>query len=145
MEASLPVCCSVTTEPSANSTGYSATLRIFGDLPELKSISQKLGVDPTHTHRKGEPYHHMSPFVHDMWSYTPPIQHTEALYKHIDALWEMLKPHKRYLRRLKRRATIDIFLGCRSDAERFGIELPHNSLQMFVELGIRLELSVVVT
>jgi hypothetical protein len=145
MQASLPVCCSVETEPSLNSTGYSATVRIFGDLPDMKAISRKLGVDPTHMHRKGEPYRHLSPFAHDMWSYTPPVQHTEPLHKHIDALWEVLKPHKRYLRKLKRSATVDIFLGCRSDSERFGVELPPSSLAAFSELGIRFELSVVVT
>jgi hypothetical protein len=145
MDASLPVCCGVETQPSLNTTGYSATLRIFGDLPDLKSISRKLGVDPTHTHHKGEPYRQMSRFAHDMWSYTTPVRHTEPLHKHLDALWTVLKPHRHYLHRLKRTATVDIFLGCRSDSARFGIELPHSSLAIFQELGISFELSIVVT
>lgn len=66
---------------------YSATLRIAGDIPNFDEISNRLGLKPTHTHRKGEKRGPRSPgYPQDMWSYTPPLDKTEKLHKHIDAL-----------------------------------------------------------
>jgi hypothetical protein len=33
---------------------YSATLRIFGTIPDLDEITRTLGIEPTHAHRRGE-------------------------------------------------------------------------------------------
>ena len=33
---------------------YSATLRIFGDIPDLAELTRRLGVSPTHAHRRGD-------------------------------------------------------------------------------------------
>lgn len=118
---------------------YSATLRIFGDLPNLDKISSALNLQPTHTHKKGDP-----PFSHDMWSYTPPVDTSQPLEEHIDTLWALLKPHKRYLLDLKKSATVDVFLGYRSNCETAGIEVPHASLEMFVELEIPFGISIIV-
>ena len=100
---------------------YSATLRIFGDLPNLDEISNALSLRPTHTHRKGDQHRSGSPFSHDMWSFTPPLDESEPLEKHIDTLWSLVKPHKHYLLELKKLATVDVFLGYRSDCETAGI------------------------
>jgi hypothetical protein len=124
---------------------YSATLRIFGDIPDMDAISAVLGVQPTHTHRKGDSGRGTSPYDHDMWSYAPPVDRSEPLHKHINALWVKLKPHKEYLLELKKSATVDVFLGYRSDCETAGIEVPHTSLQMFPELEIPFGLSIIVS
>lgn len=66
---------------------YSATLRISGDIPDLKAISTELGLVPTHTHKKGEKRAPRSaPYRQDMWSYSPELKESEPLYKHIEAL-----------------------------------------------------------
>ena len=79
-----------------------------------------------------------------MWSYDPPLDKSEPLHKHIDALWESIEPHKEYLLELKKQATVDVFLGYRSDCETAGVEVPHTSLQIFVELEIPFGLSIIV-
>ena len=117
---------------------YSASLRIAGDGLDLGSVSAALRLQPTHSHNKGEPY------KHDMWHYSPPVDKSEPLEKHIDALWRVMKPHKQYLLQLKKSFTVDVFLGYRSNCETAGFEVPHTSLEMFIELQIPFGVSVIV-
>jgi hypothetical protein len=125
---------------------YSATLRIFGELPNLGDISATLGFQPTGTHRKGETRNSRAvAYQHDMWSYSPAVAESEPLHRHIDALWLVLKPHKDYLLLLKKSVTVDVFLGYRTNCDHAGIEVPHTSLEMFKELQIPFGVSIIVT
>jgi|SRR5579872_5968670 len=124
---------------------YSATFRIFGDISDVDSISKHLGLQPTHLHRKGEKRHDgIHAWPHDMWSYTVPLDESESLEKHINALWLVLKPHKAYLLDLKRTAKVDVFLGYRSNCDHAGIEVPHTCLEMFNELEIPFGVSIII-
>jgi hypothetical protein len=126
---------------------YSATLRVFGEIPNLDAISAALALQPTHTHRKGDRRGRSNPsssFPNDMWSYTAAVEKSEPLHKHIDALWTKLKPHKPYLLELKKTVTVDVFLGYRSNCDNAGVEVPHTSLQMFSELEIPFGVSIIV-
>jgi len=123
---------------------YSASLRVFGEIPDLEAISAGLGLQPTYVHRKGERRPVGSPYDMDMWSYDPPVMQSEPLHKHIYVLWAKLKPHKRYLLELKKRATVDVFLGYRSDCETAGVEVPYTSLEIFIELEVPFGLSIIV-
>jgi hypothetical protein len=80
-----------------------------------------------------------------MWAYARAVEDSEPLEKHIDALWASLKPHKRYLIRLKKTAMVDVFLGYRTNCDTGGIEVPHTSLEMFTELQIPFGVSIIVT
>jgi len=122
---------------------YSASLRIFGEGVEIDAISGALGLEPTHVHRKGDSRGKLSPYEHDMWSYSPALAEEEPLERHVDALWAALKPHKHYLLELKKRFTVDVFLGYRSNCETAGIEVPHTSLEMFTELQVPFGLSII--
>jgi len=125
---------------------YSATLRIFGEGVNFDEITTRLGLQPTTVHRKGEkrdPRH--SGFRHDMWTYTPSLDKTRPLAEHIDLLWKDLKPHKVYLRGLKKSLSVDVFLGYRSNCDNAGIEVPYKSLEMFTELEIPFGVSVIIT
>ena len=125
---------------------YSATLRIFGDIADLDEISEKLQLQPSKTHRKGEMRGPRSvPYKHDMWSYMPAVPEEEPLHKHIDALWTVLRPHKDYLLELKKTLTVDVFLGYRSNCDMAGLEVPHTSLGMFSQLEIPFGVSIIVT
>ena len=119
---------------------YSASLRVAGSGLDFLAISTALNLQPTHVHRKGE----REPWEHDMWTYDPPLGKSEPLHKHIEALWESLRPHKQYLLNLKKQAKVDVFLGYRSDCETAGVEVPHTSLEMFIELQIPFGLSIIV-
>jgi hypothetical protein len=122
---------------------YSATLRIFGESLDFEAISAALGLLASNTHRKGDPGR-VRLYDADLWSYTAPLDESEPLHKHIDALWAALKPNKRYLLLLKQRATVDVFLGYRSDCEWAGVEVPHSSLELFTQLEIPFGLSIVI-
>ncbi len=128
-----------------NYFAYSATLRIFGDIPDFDAISARLGIQPTNTHRKGDTAGWSSrAYLHDMWAYSPPLDEAEPLDKHIDFLWSQIKPHKDYLLELKNNLAVDVFLGYRSNCDHAGIEVPYASLEMFTELKIPFGVSIII-
>lgn len=125
---------------------FSATLRIFGNIPSIDELSQTLGVSPTHSHRRRENRDPLSlPYRHDMWIYEVPITSTEPLHIHIDELWNVFRSRKHELLRLKDDLTVDVFLGYRSNSDNAGVEVPAKSLEMFIELQIPFGLSIIIT
>jgi hypothetical protein len=127
---------------------HSATLRIFGTIPELDEITQNLGVNPTRTHRKGDRIFLHGPssrvFEHDHWSCEAQVDENEKLHVHIDALWEAVKHRREYLVELKKTVTVDVFLGYRSNCDNAGVDVPHRSLEIFAELQVPFALSIIV-
>jgi hypothetical protein len=79
-----------------------------------------------------------------MWCYTASVKENEALSVHIDALWNTFRKRKQYLLQLKRGLAVDVFLGYRSNCDHAGVEVPHQSLQMFSELQVPFGLSIIV-
>ena len=71
------------------------------------------------------------------------IPESEQLSIHIDALWNQIRAHKKYLLELKKSLTVDVFLGYRSNCDHAGVAVPHTSLEMFRELEIPFELSII--
>jgi hypothetical protein len=125
--------------------GYSATLRIFGESLDFDQITRTLGIPPTSSHRKGDRRGPRStPYKHDMWMLSPDLTEEQPLAEHIDALWAAIRHSEEYLRRLKTIATVDVFLGYRSNVDTAGVEVPHTSLEMFVRLEIPLGLSIII-
>jgi hypothetical protein len=76
-------------------------LRIHGvDLP-FEEIAKQLRVEPTHFHCKGERRGPQSPDDRDdAWHYQPPVRETEPLARHIEALWDVVRPAVDYLKAL---------------------------------------------
>jgi len=67
---------------------YSATLRIFGKIPNLDAITKALGIAPTKTHRVGQRRGPRSPpYKDDHWSFDPGVSESEPIENHINALW----------------------------------------------------------
>jgi hypothetical protein len=125
---------------------HSASLRIFGAIPDVDAITRRLGVVPTEAHRKGDRrVSNAAPYKHDMWMYTAPVERSEPLHVHIDTLWNTLRGHKPYLLQLKNDLTVDVFLAYRSNCDHAGVEVPYHSLEMFTELQVPFGLSVIVT
>jgi hypothetical protein len=124
---------------------YSATLRIHGLSLPLDEITDRLGLQPTHSHRQGEKKGPRSPsYRDDAWHFQPALNETRPLSEHIDALWTVLRPHVEYLKALKDRYRVDIFCGYRSNSDTAGVEVPHTSLAMFIELEIPFGLSIII-
>ena len=125
---------------------YSATLRIFGENLDFDDIEANLGVSPTHSHLKVERIgsKKLPSFKHDMWQYNPNLDENIELEQHIDALWATIRHAKEYIISLKEVATVDVFLGYRSNVDTAVVVVPHTCLEMFVELEIPFGLSIVI-
>ena len=80
-----------------------------------------------------------------MWAYTAPVERSEPLHVHIDALWASIWGRKPYLLRLEQDVTVDVFLGYRSNSDTAGVEVPYQSLEIFMELQAPFGLSIIVT
>jgi hypothetical protein len=125
---------------------FSATLRIVGDGFDIDEISRRLGLTPTHVHRKGEQRKRPSPpWPHYMWSYTSPVDKAVSLDKHIMALWDAIRPNIAYLRELKEQGfTVDVFCGYHTNSDSAGFEIDHRCFGLFMELQVPLSVSVIV-
>ncbi len=124
---------------------FRASLRIFGDDLDIDEITRTLGIEPTHSHRKGERSSHMAqPWPHDMWCFEPPIDETRPLHEHIMALWNAVRPNILYLRALKQQFHVDVFCGYRSNSDTAGFEVDYHCLGLFAELEIPLGISVII-
>ncbi|MHB8901773.1 MAG: DUF4279 domain-containing protein [Thermoguttaceae bacterium] len=124
---------------------FSATLRIHGDDVPFEEISQRLGVQPTHLHRKGERPGPRSPgYRDDAWQFQPSLPESEPLERHIEALWQIVRPHVGYLKALMVRFKIDVFCGYRSNCDHAGFEVSHKCLELFTALEVPFGVSVIV-
>ncbi|MEX2173797.1 MAG: DUF4279 domain-containing protein [Pirellulaceae bacterium] len=124
---------------------FSAALRIHGDAIPFEEISQRLGVQPTHLHRKGERCGPRSPaYRDDAWHFEPSLPATEPLERHIEALWRVVRPELNYLKDLKQRFKVDVFCGYRSNCDTAGFEVSHKCLELFLALEVPFGVSVIV-
>jgi hypothetical protein len=125
---------------------YSATLRIHGERMPFDEITARLGVQPTHVHRKGDRLSPRSPgFRDDAWHFQPEVPETAPLERHIDALWSIIQPHVEYIKELKKRHKVDVFCGYRSNSDTAGFEVSYSCLQLFTALEVPFGVSVIVT
>ena len=123
---------------------YSASLRISGENLDLERITQRLGLQPTHQHRKGDRPGPRSPeYEANMWGYMAPVSETEHLETHLKVLWEAIRPQKEYLKRLKEYFDVDIFCGFRTNCQVTGIEVNYKCLEMFIELEVPFGFSII--
>ena len=128
----------------ANYFHFCATLRIYGDGVPFEEISRRLGVEPTHVHRKGEHRGPRSPaYRDDSWCLESALPETEPLERHIEALWQVVRPAVDYLKSLKQRFTVDVFCGYRSNCDIAGFEVSHNCLELFTALEVPFGVSVI--
>lgn len=125
---------------------FSASLRICGDGLDLEGITRTLGLEPSHTHRKGQSRgkHSRIPWTHDIWIFDAPVDPSRPLEEHIMVLWDVLRPHIPYLRSLKSNFQLDIFCSYRSNSGTAGIEVDHRCLGLFIELEVPFGLSIIV-
>jgi len=129
----------------ANYFCFCAVLRIHGEGVPFEEISQRLGVRPTNQHRKGERRGPRSPaYRDDAWQFQPALPETEPLERHIEALWQVVRPQLEFLRALKQRFQVDVFCGYRSNCDHAGFEVSHRCLELFTALEVPLGVSVIV-
>lgn len=123
---------------------YSASLLIGGESLDFDGITQKLGLQPTHQHRKGERRGPRSPqYEADQWRYTAPVEEADHLATHLKVLWEAIRPHKEYLKRLKETFNVDVSCGFRTNYQVTGVEIDYRCLEIFTELEVPFGLSII--
>jgi hypothetical protein len=124
---------------------FVASLRIHGDNLPFEEISARLGVKPTMMRRKGDRRSSKSPvYLDDAWHFQPGLPETASLEQHIDALWQIVKPHVEYLKSLKHRYKVDVFCGYRSNCDHAGIKVPHTCLELFTALEVPFGVSIII-
>jgi hypothetical protein len=129
----------------ANYFWFCATLRIHGESIPFEEITQRLGVQPTHVHRKGERRGPQSPgYLDDAWHFQASVPETEPLEKHIEGLWAVVRPALDYLKTLKKHFMVDVFCGYRSNCDHAGFEVSHHCLELFTALEVPFGVSVII-
>jgi Domain of unknown function (DUF4279) len=124
---------------------FSATLRIHGDGVPFAEISKRLEVEPTHVHRKGERQGPSSAaWRDDAWHFDPALPESEPLERHIESLWEVVRPQIEYLKTPKERFNVDVFCGYRSNCDTAGFEISHKCLELFTALEVPFGVSVII-
>jgi hypothetical protein len=125
---------------------YCASLRIHGQNLPFEVITARLGLNPTHSHRKGERRGPNSPgYRDDAWHFQPALPKDAPLAQHIEVLWAALKPQVNYLKSLKLEYAVDVFCGYRTNHDHAGIEVPHTALEMFTALEVPFGISIITT
>jgi len=125
--------------------GFSATLRIMCAAERHEEIEKVTGLAATHRHEHGEPGFFGQPWPNDLWALESPLPPGAALSDHLDWLWERVRPHQDYFRKLAAEDGIDVdlFCGYRSDCAECGFEVQPEALEIVQALDIPLEVSVV--
>ena len=112
-----------------------ASFRIMGDAVEPAAITEKLGLTPDHSHRKGDIRKKSQNGVHrsGMWLISSKLPEGESLENHLRDLLRQLEPHHTYLHSLSDHAQFDFFCGV-FDMEFSGFELSPMTLQQIADL-----------
>lgn len=126
---------------------YSASLRVM-NAPELHNeISKITGIEPSECHCIGDIANVKSgrKWENDIWIISSPLSKYKDLTEHLRWLQKKIKPHFKYFKMLiKKGVKIDIFCGYSSDCDTAGFCIKPEALEIFVELEIPLEVSVIV-
>jgi Domain of unknown function (DUF4279) len=124
---------------------YSATLRIFGIIEDISVIGMRLGLEPTRVRRRGEAAEGTSDrYDVDFWEITAPVAKDRPLEDHLAWLKTRLLPRGSVLRDIKTALSVDLYCEYRSNHGQGGLSLPPDALSWMVDVGIGLELAVVV-
>ncbi len=112
-----------------------ASFRIGGENLEPASISEKLGLTPDHSHRKGDLRSGSDNRVYrsGIWLITSKLPEEESLESHLGDLLRQLEPHQTYLRSLSEHTKLDFFCGV-FDMKFSGFELSPITLQQIADL-----------
>ena len=125
-------------------TKFCASLRIFGIGLDFDMISGTLGVQPSEIHHHGD-RGILTPYSEDMWRLDSPLARTDFLDAHLNWLRHVLSPHYDFLRTLARRFTLSSYCGVGVDDNHCTFRISPACLRICLELGIPLNLSIVMT
>ncbi len=118
------------------------------DAPAKHSeITSILGVEPDVCHKVGDMVDPITkkPWENNIWSIKSPLPETRHLDFHLKWLSKIALPHEAFIRGLiKDGADVDVFCGYRSDCDLCGFDVKPKGLELFVRLGVRMSVSVII-
>jgi uncharacterized protein DUF4279 len=121
-----------------------ASFRVQGSDLSFDGITQKLGIEPTHTHRRGDRGIIDKSLPHDMWLFDSPLPDSDELELHIEWLAQRLLPHKQFIiSDLSKIAKVDIYCFKTCFTEQASLTLSAHSLRIFTELSLELCVSLI--
>lgn len=124
---------------------FSATLRIHGEGLDLDAITTAIGLQPTHTHKKGDSRRPGGrAYRDDAWHYSADLPEEAPLDAHLQALWTDVAPAREFLVSLKAQHRVDVFCGYRSDSDYAGFRVEPTSLEIFTALEVPFSISIIV-
>lgn len=119
---------------------FDASLRLIGVGVHHEAITQKTGLTPTYTHRKGEQRSTRSvrkPWQEDMWRLQSPLGPDASLDEHLGWLCGAIEPHRDYFRELIAECSkADIILGCLSESPYPFLTVDAESLRLLREMKL---------
>jgi hypothetical protein len=112
--------------------------------PELKPnlVSELLGLEPTHTHLRGDYRHNnpkYTPYKHGMWSLGSKLTAAEPLSEHLESLLAVLEPKREQLLKLSEENEVDFFCSLFSQG---GLWLSADLLRRIADLGADLSADI---
>lgn len=112
---------------------------------DLDKISQTLGLKPSHTHKLGDLISKAGKrYEHDMWSLDSPLGRLEPMDKHLKWLAEHLKPHRDFIQSLRGQAEVYVYCGYTFYDFQSAFSLSPEALSIFTDLGIPMEVSLLI-
>ena len=126
---------------------FSVSLRIAGDDLDPSKVTELLGMEAEHAHKKGDPNTgkaksgkiiYFSPFQTGLWTIDSNLDKYCRLHEHLINLLERLEPHKDKLAELRKDGfKLDFFCGhFFHDAHQPGFDLSNDILMRIAVLGI---------
>jgi hypothetical protein len=126
---------------------YRASFRIMGDNLDPVEITELLGIQPSHSHKKGDSKKgtviEFPPYPSGLWSIdSSAIPKTKELEEHLSYLLNILEPLKQQIEMLKKEGfKMDFFCGYFSEIDS-GIMLSSNVLKRLGELEVDLDVDI---
>ncbi|MFN7855161.1 MAG: DUF4279 domain-containing protein [Acidovorax sp.] len=125
---------------------FDASLRLSGLGEHHDEIRRQTGLEPTHSHLKGElrsPRSKMKPWEEDLWVLQSPLGNQASLDEHLEWLWIKIAPHKDYFAKLAARSVqADVVLGCLTESPYPYLTTKSSSLQLLKELNVGVSFNV---
>jgi len=130
---------------AAGQVAAQASLRILGVGLDFDSISERLRLGPSDTHRKGDHGVISRPYPSDMWLFDSPLPRSEPLDTHILWLRHVLSPRYESLRSFMKQYDVSVYCGITVEGATCSFAISPEALSVFVELDIPFDLTYIFT
>lgn len=111
---------------------------------DLESITQNIGITPSHIHKKGDLIFTFKDirYDHDMWKLTSSLEKEAPLNDHLTWLAHLLTPHYEYIKSLKAGAEVYVYCGFTTQNEQSSFSLSAEVLTAFADLCIPMHVAI---